>query len=110
MMNENLYTQIATPYYGTVARAGRGFENVFIIATASKETGKVDSIRVEAWCGRAANDLSNWLSEKKVEGFIAEDFSLALEKELDKANIWSRWNITGDIHEIESQWDQLKVA
>lgn len=109
-MNENLYTQIATPYYGTVARAGRGFESVYIIASASKETGKVDSIRVATWCGRAASDLGSWLSENKVEGFIAEDFSLALEKELDKANIWSRWNIAGDIHEIETHWKQLQVA
>ena len=109
-MSENCFIQIATPYYGTVARAGRGFENIYLIASASTETGKIESIRVETWCGRAASDLSNWLSEKKVNGLIAEDFSLALEKELDKANIWSRWNITGDIREIESFWKQLKVA
>lgn len=110
-MSKAEYTHFATPYYGNIAREGHGFENIYIFASASKKTGKVEKTWVEAWCGRTADDLSNWLAQKNIEGLFADGFSLALEKELNKANIWSRWDISGDIREIaEKYWNESHVA
>lgn len=110
-MTDKDQTHFAVPYYGSIARPGHGFENIYIFASACQKTGKISKTWVEAWCGRTADDLSHWLAEKNVDGIFAEGFSLALEKELNKANIWSRWDVSGDVHEIaKKQWGSIQVA
>ena len=102
-MNNSEYANIAVPYYGSIARAGYGFENIYILASACRKTGKIINTKVDTWCGRTADNLSLWLVEKNIEGIFSNGFSLALEKELDKAKIWSRWNISGEIEDIAQQ-------
>lgn len=109
-MNNTDYTNIAVPYYGDIARSGYGFENIYIFASADRETGKLSKTWVETWCGRTADNLGQWLAEKKVEGIFASGFSLALEKELDKQNIWSRWDLTGEIEDLAKQHWQNPIA
>jgi hypothetical protein len=104
-------TYFAVPYYGNIARAGHGFENIFIFASADSKTGKVFKTWVETWKGRTAEDLSIWLAQKNIEGLFADGFSLALEKELNKTSIWTCWGVTGDVHEIaEKHWGKSRVA
>lgn len=110
-MTETQLTNLATPYYGSIAREGHGYENIYIFASTSLKTGKVEKTWVEAWNGRTAGDLSNWLAEKNVEGIFADGFSLALEKELNKANICSHWSTSSDINEIaEQHWKDFHAA
>ena len=109
--NKNDFAYVVTPYYGRIARPGHGFENLYIFACVNRNNGTVEKTWVETWCGRTADDLSNWLAQRNVEGLFADGFSLALEKELFQVNIWTRWNVSGDISELTAKhWADLQVA
>jgi len=100
MLKSTEITNFAIPYYSSIIRPGRGYESVYIFASTSRKTGKVEKTWVEAWSGRTAEDLSNWLAEKNVVRLFADDFSLTLKKELLKANIGSSFDNSGDVHKI----------
>lgn len=108
---DTTYTNIAVPYYGSMARPGRGFESIYILASTCAETGIVEDTRVETWTGRSARELAAWLADKKVSGIIADGFSLALEKALQSLNIWSHQEAPGEVHEvIERHWRHMVKA
>lgn len=106
-MKENNFTNIAVPYYGNIARPGHGFENIYIFARICPETGRVEKTWLESWTGRTANELAFWFANKNVTGLFSDGFSLALEKALHSLDIWSHWEVSGEVHEIvEKHWHE----
>lgn len=98
-------THYAIPYYGRIAKYGKGFERVYLIVCICHKKRKVKKTLVCIWHGTTANDLSEWLAGNKVEGVFANDCSLALEKALAKYKIATHWFIKGNAEEIvEQQW------
>ncbi|PLX96588.1 MAG: hypothetical protein C0622_14485 [Desulfuromonas sp.] len=106
-MKEKTTTNIAVPYYGNVIRPGQGFENIYIFASICPETGKIERTWLESWTGRSASDLAIWLAYKNVTGVFSDGYSLALEKALFGVDIWSHWEVSGEIHElVEKYWHE----
>lgn len=110
-MQEQITRNIAVPYYGSVARPGHGFENIYILASVSPESGEIERTWLESWSGRTASDLAYWLSSKHVAGIFSSGYSLALEKALNGYDIWSHWEVEGEIHElVEQHWHEHETS
>lgn len=103
--NQSTHSVVAIPYYGSVARPGQGFENIYIFAAVNPNTGATEDTWVESWTGRTAGELAIWLARNNVNGIFSDGYSLALEKALSGWDIWSHWEVTGEIHDIvEEHW------
>jgi len=58
-------------------------------------------------CDSIAVELAFWFANKNVSGLFSDGFSLALEKALNGLDIWTHWEVSGEIHEIvEKHWHE----
>lgn len=91
--------KLAIPYYGCIARPGRGYETLFIIASVNRSNREVETTRVAVWAGGSSRELGRWMADLEIEGLVAGDSSPALEESLAHQGICVHRYVVGDIFE-----------
>lgn len=98
-MNGTEVIRIAIPYYGLLEKPGRGFERIYFLAELARNDAGEKNTRLVVWNTKRFADLSDWLTEEKIDQVVCLECPPSLRRDLEIAGIRVGCHLEGELDE-----------